>query len=314
MTTHVTSIVAYDGDALRTGEMDVRDLAPALLGIGDMARDANRLLNGTRAEVSVKVHADFRAGSFAVTITLFQTLQPIIDLFDGATLVDAIALAKMLGLVAVAEKPKEIIESVFALAKFLGGGEAKSKEPTGDGRMTITNQRGDTTIVNSGTVILIEDNSVRADMRRVLGPLAVDGVETFETRNDGGYIDIIHKADVAMIAPPRQPATVASEALRPDIETRAIGLFQIVSVNFKEGNKWKLNSGQGDFWAEITDEGFLAKVHRRDILFGEGDVLRAEYVSRATRKAAGKIDSEWTIERVIDVIPPEPQGVQPKIF
>jgi hypothetical protein len=48
--------------------MDVRDLAPALMAIGDLFSVANELLNGTGAEVRVNVQSDFRRGSFEINL------------------------------------------------------------------------------------------------------------------------------------------------------------------------------------------------------------------------------------------------------
>jgi hypothetical protein len=47
--------LSYDGDALRDGEMDVADLAPALLGIGQMLQAAGHVIDGDTAEVRVRV-------------------------------------------------------------------------------------------------------------------------------------------------------------------------------------------------------------------------------------------------------------------
>ena len=64
--------LAYDGDAVRIGSMDVHELAPALLAIGDFVQQANRILNGERANVHVKVQSDFRKGSFEISLILDQ--------------------------------------------------------------------------------------------------------------------------------------------------------------------------------------------------------------------------------------------------
>lgn len=46
-------IVTYGGEALRDHEIDICDLAPALLAIGKLFEDVNELVDGNRAQVRV---------------------------------------------------------------------------------------------------------------------------------------------------------------------------------------------------------------------------------------------------------------------
>ena len=64
--------VAYDGDALASHTMDIRDLAPALLGLGDIFVEANRLLNGKEAKVEVHVTPNMEAGCFDLGLEVLQ--------------------------------------------------------------------------------------------------------------------------------------------------------------------------------------------------------------------------------------------------
>jgi hypothetical protein len=54
--------------------MDAVALASSLLGLGRLFQEANRELNGGRAEVSIQVDAQFQRGSFEVILEASQTL------------------------------------------------------------------------------------------------------------------------------------------------------------------------------------------------------------------------------------------------
>ncbi|WP_252720792.1 hypothetical protein [Acinetobacter radioresistens] len=76
--------VIYDGWALEHHLMDVRDLAPAMIAVNDLLSNANKALNGDKADLNLKVNASFRAGSFGMELhTVVHFLSQIRDMFAG---------------------------------------------------------------------------------------------------------------------------------------------------------------------------------------------------------------------------------------
>lgn len=47
--------LTYRGPAVDDGTMDVRDLAPALLGVGQLVEATNRVVNGEIAAAKVRI-------------------------------------------------------------------------------------------------------------------------------------------------------------------------------------------------------------------------------------------------------------------
>lgn len=62
--------IAYDGEAVRDGSMDVQQLAPALLAVSDLFKAANKATNGEQAALSVRVQAEFGKGSFIIDLAV----------------------------------------------------------------------------------------------------------------------------------------------------------------------------------------------------------------------------------------------------
>jgi hypothetical protein len=96
--------VTYDGPALASHEMDVRELAPALLAAGDLLDAATRVLNGERVKPQINVRASFKTGSFGIDFALATDwLLKVRDIFaaDSASAVaNALEILGALGLVA----------------------------------------------------------------------------------------------------------------------------------------------------------------------------------------------------------------------
>src|SRR5690349_13753166 len=87
--------IAYDGSALRDGAMDVRDLAPALLAVGQLFDAANAVLNRDQATVRISVKAT-GSGSFEISSDVLQNLVSQVTTFlAGDHVVAAINLKEI---------------------------------------------------------------------------------------------------------------------------------------------------------------------------------------------------------------------------
>ena len=123
--------IAYDGEALKEHRIDVRDLAPALLGIGQAVENANSCINGDRAEVRVTVRANQRSGSFIIDFDLLQSFAKQVSAFLTSNPVTAAAnLSELIGF------SGKVVGSVIWLIKKLKGKTAK-KIDIGGGKVRL---------------------------------------------------------------------------------------------------------------------------------------------------------------------------------
>ena len=275
----LTTRIAYDGAALRYGSMDVRELAPALLAVGDLFQQANYLLNGDEATLAVKVKADITRGSFELNLELVQGFA-LACIFAGADAVKTVKeIAEYVGFVTGAEHI-----SLFGLLKRLRGRKPRSTTTLEDGTIEITIEGDDNTVIVSPIVYrMASDPRIRKAARDVVRPLFAPGVDVFEIREGGHVVESVTRHDLHSFA-------LANEGRHDvaDVDTERIAVLEVIQPSFHKGLPWLFSDGSGGrLTALVQDRSFLTRVLKAERTFAKGDVLLARIRSHSLVTAEG---------------------------
>lgn len=255
--------ITYDGTALSSNEMNVRELAPALLAAGDMLEAATRALNGDRVKSQINVRASFKTGCFGIDFNLATDwVLKVRDIFatdTASAAANAIEILGALGLVAWKGK-----QSLIAVLKWLRGRKIEKVE-IGDktARLIVENEALE---IELAVLALLRDLAVREALDKLLAPLDREGIDTFASGTDADIVQIIGKAERSWFYTP----AVEDDLVLDDVRKMA---FSIVSLAFKEDNKWRLYDGAATIHATIADIDFLTRVDQNVETFAKGDLL-----------------------------------------
>jgi hypothetical protein len=292
--------ILYDGEALRNGSMDVRELAPALMALGDLCERTNKLLNGDDTKVSLRVHADFKRGSFQVHVDLVQA-HAALDVVSALLPHDLKSAENILEFLFGGG----LVVSVLEIIKMLKGEPIpESSKVASDGDMVIDfsgAEMANSTVIISPTVAQIyKDPIARKSVEKILKPLEREGIDKFEVHKDDMMIQRVTRDEV--------PYFQTSDLLDQQDEYQGDreGNFSIITASFDGRYKWRLFDGHARFTADIADPVFLERVNAGE-KFGKGDVLVGTLHIRQWRDETG-LHAEYKIMHVASIKPaPQPR-------
>ena len=281
--------LSYDGPAVRDGSMDVQELAPALLSLGDLVRNTNYFLNQDRAQVSVQVQSNFQRGSFEIWLVLNQV---VVEHAPQVLFPGGLAEAKQLLELLFGHKLVSggVIVGVFQLYKMLKG---KRPEPRsikqGDNSTLIINDIR----VEGRTAELYLNDGIRSRVDRVAAPLGKKGFEKLRVVRDNEVVNELLREDV-----PAQIEDGEAELERTLVNTNE-ALLTVVTANFEKG-KWKFSDGTAKFNAEMNDTEFKQRLDNHQEGFYKGDVLRVRMTITQMASPNGNLQARYSIDRVLE--------------
>lgn len=277
--------LTYDGPALQNHEMDVRELAPAMLAVGELFDAMNLLLNGESAEVQINVKAH-EPGCFSVVFDIIQNWR------DGA-------LSLLTGdYIAAALNLKELLLGGAGLIWWIRAhkGKMPDKVEKLSGNMLRVHYGAESFDVPLQLLRLYQDLSVRHALEKVVyRPLQNPGIDLVEFGERQNPAQQVTEADASSFQAPEIPEKILVSDTRE-------AAFSIVSLAFKEDNKWRLHDGQNSVSATIEDEDFLRRVNQNTIRFAKGDVLVCEIEFLQKQTARGLV-TENIVKKVKRHIP-----------
>jgi hypothetical protein len=303
-TSRVEFDITYEGPAVENGTMDVRELAPALLALGELCQHANRVLNGDRAHLSVNVRADFRRGSFHVSLEAVQTL---IDqaraLFRGEdvrTLLELLTQIGVAGGVAAGAG-----KTVLRVAKWLRGRTPTRTVRIDHGGVRMETTSGDGAIealeISADVWRLMQDQPIREAVDGVTKPLTRPGIDQIKIADAAGaVVESFTREERADFARPSALPPVVDAPISANESVRAL---EVVKPSFQPGLKWTFSDGAGGrINAEMHDQGFLHAVATRRITFAQGDVLKVRLMTNSRQTPHG-LRTEHAVVETLEVIP-----------
>lgn len=278
--------VVYDGEALQNHEMDVRDLAPALLAMSDLLDEANRITFGEKTKIQVNVKGTFKSGSFGFDLSVVQSgLEGFTSLFNSNQANAASNLLQILGFTLPGG-------GLVGFLIWLKNRKIKKIENVNDTKTIIEVEDEEKYETNPRVIALFSNVKIRTSIQKVVTePLSKEGISSFAIKKDNEET-IIKEEEKDYFKLNEIPDELLQDQEREVFLT-------VVTISFTQGHKWKFSDGNVEFYASIRDEEFVNKVQQNKDGFFKDDLFKVKLREKQWISDSG-IKSDYEIIQVLE--------------
>ena len=270
--------ISFDGPSVENGEIEISELAPALLALNELFTSANEALNEDGTKSSLKLKAT-DTGSFEAVLSLdVNTVENLWNLASKHK--EDLQLASHL--IAILIGGGTIAGSFFVALRFLKGRLPDKSEKLKNGNISITISGGSIEIspeINT----LIEDLKARKAAKELVEKSfkseGIDSVSIWSSEHAQSPELEITKTD-------REATSIPESLGKEELfeQTREVHL-KIVSAHFEGNYLWRFSDGNKTFTASVEDQEFLKRLDNNEVSLSKDDVLLCEIVE--TQKIKG---------------------------
>jgi len=287
-------IIKIKGPKVSEG-IDVFDLAPSLLAMGEVIREANEVIGLPKRELGINIRP-FEKGSFIIDIGLFaqSNLQQIMQFLNGDSITYIKQILEYIGFI---NTSGSAIFGLIQLLKWLKG-HPKKIERLKSGQVRYTNSEGDTIIVNGKVDKLYNKPTIIENVYLGHKPIEKEGIEEIESslKDDPTTKVQSNKEDIEAL---RISSEIAENIEEIDIPDREVNL------TFKRGSfggdptNWSFWLNKDIITATIKDREFIRKLGDGRVRPNHVDTFRVILRERKKMREQQYLGSTYEIIKIV---------------
>jgi hypothetical protein len=316
--------ISYDGEALTLAgahSIDVQTLAPALLAIGKLIREANSEFNDKRSTAKVLVVSDFEhkcfSINFEVVVSLYEQLRLLLGVEHVKTAKEVLEWLGLLGLPSVGG-----VLSYLGYLTWRNGRKVEEATPLTDADSTgVVEVRvegdGNAVHVHNHVYKLSENPRALRATRDAFLPLGQDGFDKVRVRDNNGVVveEIDGPKVEAILKSCNRAIEESKEPPEPEIEITPAWLSVYSPVFDKDASTWRFLLGRGDkVNVDISQTNIAEEALRRGgVAIEDAYQVRLEITTQLDAQG-NKKESAYKILEVIRFVPASPPMRQGRLF
>ncbi len=306
MNKKIDLIYRLEGPDIEKG-IDVFELAPMLLSIGEMIRESNKTLNPGGKEIAINVKP-FGKGSFIVDIVLFsQTIvQQILEFAQSVSVEDIESLKEVLRTLGIIVGGSGSTYALIKLIKFLKGKTPIKIEKIGPNEFRVFSDDTTSVTINGKVHRLYINPKIQQNIYRVYGaPSEKEGIDKIESylREDVENT----KVEIEKKEFPYFKTYATSEILGASeiVENTSIMFLNPKRGSYEgEGTSWSFRKGSNreDIVrvTNIRDKDFLSQIEKGEIRLHHDDLLKVELLEKQKIVGQAVVSITYEILKVLD--------------
>ncbi len=282
-------VVAYDGkdESLKNHSMDMKELAFALSGMAELFEEANLIVNGSKTTTKVQVKS-FSQGSFEIHFDVL--LQSGLNIFGDQEVSGALNLVQIL--IYGTAGSLSLIQLIKKIKNYT---ITKVTERKNLIQIEIETEKGlESFEIQKPVYDLFLTVNAKKAFYKALKPLEAEGIDFFQIKekkgNETKIIEQIAKEEL-------QYFNQESRKQKINEDTRTVYL-NIVSISFKDGNKWKFFDGEREFFATIDDNEFIYKVDN-NLPITKSDTFKVELKITQYNTEEG-LKTDYSVKKILE--------------